>query len=408
MTIAVVPAGGLARVGDNFATYSSYGQLLDELGESLGGISIYAPVIERSYPEYEYHADHVLKAAYCRVIPLPAHPRGDPRLAIARNYASQFAIFLRDIRRWRRALIYTPSATASLATLAWRVMRAHPQKSVVYVWGDWEQLAGVLPQHGMLRRLLNPIQRRAILRQEKWLVRHADATLVAGAALLRKYANIGRAVTETVPMIKMDELVAVRPVGNRTDGRLLFVGRVVPGKGLETLLQALALLRTTVPTVSLVVVGGGDAVYGTELAGLAHRLGVRDAVEFMGVITNGGQLWSEYEKAKVLVCPSESEGFPRVLYEAMALGTPIVSTAVGGIPALLNDGQHALLVPAADSGRLAEACKRVLVDNALAERLAQASRLLFAQVEKKAGGATPAKRIAALLHQTDPVPEQLF
>ena len=397
MITAVVPAGGLARVGGKFATYSSYGEMLDELGTLVGGLNIYAPIIELGYPEYEYHADHALDPRHCRVIPLPAHPRGDPSLAILRNYALQFKVFLRDVRGWRRALIYSPSVTASLATMAWRMMHARPQVAVAYVWGDWQQLARVLPQRGTLRRLLDPIQRRMLLKQEKWLVHHADVTLVAGPALLRKYADIGRMVSETTPMIKMEQLATLRPLTSRTGNRLLFVGRLVPGKGLEILLQALALLKSSVPAASLRIVGGGDPQYVSELSRMALRLGIRDAMEFAGVIPNGSQLWREFEEAKALVCPSLSEGFPRVLYEAMALGAPIVSTAVGGIPDLLTDGVHALLVPPANAERLADACKQVLSDVVLASRLTEASHSLFASVQRRAAGVSPARRIAELL-----------
>ena len=397
MTIAVVPAGGLARVGGNFATYSSYGELLDELGTLVGGLDIYAPVIERGYPEYEYHADHVLNPRYCRVTPLPAHPRGDPTVAIIKNYAAQFRIFLGDVRRWGSALIYTPSATASLATAACRAMRAHPKPVGAYVWGDWQQLARVLPQPGPLRRLLDPMQRRFILMQEKWLVRHADFTLVAGPALLRKYSKIGRFVAETVPMIKMEQLTTVRSLNGRPGSRLLFVGRLVPGKGLEVLLKALAIVRSVVPSASLRIVGGGDPQYLSELRAKALQLGIGEAIQFVSVVPNGPQLWQEYEEAKLFVCPSLSEGFPRVLYEAMALGTPIVSTAVGGIPDLLGDAVHALLVPPGDPEKLAHACSRIIRDVTLASRLAEASASLFARVQKKAAGLSPAKRIAELL-----------
>jgi glycosyltransferase involved in cell wall biosynthesis len=397
VTIAVVPTGGLARVGGRFGTYSSYGEFLDELGAIAGGLTVYAPVIERGYPEYEYHADHLLNPQYCRVIPMPSHPRGDPSVAIIRNYAVQFWTFLRDVRRWQRVLIYSPSVTASLATVAWRVARAHPQRVVAYVWGDWQQLAPVLPQRGVLRRLLDPMQRRILLMQEGWLVRHADATLVAGAALLRKYAEVGKVVTETVPMMKMDQLMVGRAPSDRTESRLLFVGRLVPGKGLEILLKALALLKSSVPTASLRIVGGGDEQYVTELTGIAHGLGVGGAIEFAGVVPNGSQLWREYEEAKLFVCPSLSEGFPRVLYEAMALGVPIVSTAVGGVPNLLTDGVHALLVPPGDAERLADACKQVLSDVGLASGLAKASHSLFTSVQQNAAGMSPAKRVADLL-----------
>ncbi len=397
MTIAVVPAGGIARKGDQFATYSSYGDFLNELGALVGGIQIYGPVIEQGYPEYEYHADRVLNPQYCKVTPLPSHPRGRPGLTILKNYAIQFKAFLRDVRRWHGVLIYTPSVTASLAVIAWRMRRADPQPVVVYVWGDWKQLSAVLPQRGILRGLLDPIQRRVLLLTERWLVRHANVALVAGPALLRKYGAIGRTVIETVPMIKMSELATARPLGERTGKQLLFVGRVVPGKGLETLLHALARLRTPCPSATLRIVGGGDPQYVSDLKAIAARLGVDDIVEFAGVIPNGEELWRQYQEARLFVCPSLSEGFPRVLYEAMALGTPIVSTAVGGIPDLLTDGVHARLVRPGDAAELADACSELLNDDGLASRLVQAGRSLFRGVQAKAAGLSPAKRVAEFL-----------
>src|SRR5712692_7779284 len=269
MTVVVVPAGGLAKVGGSYATYSSYGRFLDDLGARAGGLELYGPVIEPGYPEYEYHAAHVLDERFCRVIPLPAHPRGDPRAGILKNYTGQLRIFLRDARQWRHLLVYTPSVTAALAVLAWRVLRARPTVAVAYVWGDWQRLADVLPQPGVLRRLLDPIQRRFILRQEDWLVRHADATFVAGPALLRKYDHVGRVVTETVPMINLEDLAPVRQAKRRVASRLLFVGRLVPGKGIETLIEALALLKRSIASVSLRIVGGGDPHYVSQLAGIA-------------------------------------------------------------------------------------------------------------------------------------------
>ncbi len=377
------------------------------LDKSVNIAVVPAPIIERDYPEYVYHADHVLNPQYCHVIPLPAHPRGDPSVTIIKNYAAQFKILLRDAPGWHRALIYTPSVTASLATIAWSLRRAHPQRVVAYVWGDWQQLARVLPQHGLLRRLLDPMQRRLLLMQERWLVSHADVTLVAGPALLRKYAHVGKMVIETVPMIRMDELRKARASKSRTGSRLLFVGRLVPGKGLEVLLEGLALLRRFVPAASLRIVGGGDPRYVGDLNDMALRLGVLDAVEFVGVVPNGSQLWGEYEQASLFVCPSLSEGFPRVLYEAMALGTPIVSTAVGGIPDLLTNDVDALLVPPGDAERLADACKRVLNEAALASRLAEAGASLFAGVQRRAAGLTPARRMAELLNPVASTTKQI-
>jgi len=396
VTTAVIPAGGLARVRDRFATYPAYGSFLDELGEIVGSLTLYAPVLEPGYAEYDYHAAYVLNPKWCQVIPLPAHPRGEPGLAFLRNYSVQFRTFLREVPQWRRALIYTPSATASLAVTAWRLTRAHPDRAVAYVWGDWQQLSAVLPQRGIARWLLNPFQRRIILRQERWLVEHADVTVVAGPALGGKYQAVGKRVVETVPIIKMGELKNPRPTVGRIPNRLLTVGRVVPGKGVEVLLKTVSILRRSTP-VTLRIVGGGDPGYLRHLAHFAASAGVQDAVAFAGVLPNGPQLWREYQEAAVFVCPSLSEGFPRVLYESMALGTPIVSTAVGGIPGVLANGEQALLVRPGDAEQLAQACQRVLSDPDLASRLADEGRALFDRIELAAAGESPAMRIARFL-----------
>jgi len=401
MTVAVIPAGGLAKVGASYATYPSYGELLDELAVRVGGLEIYGPVIEPNYPEYEYHSAHLLNPCHCKVIPLPAHPRGEPRARILKNYTAQFLIFLRHARSWRRVLIYTPSITAALATLAWRVMHASPRVSVAYVWGDWQQLAEVLPQRGALRRVLDPVQRRVITHQEAWLVGHADATLVAGRALLRKYRDLGKMVTETPPMIRLGELAGLQPSSGQRGSHLVTVGRLVPGKGIETLLEALLLVRREVPSARLRIVGNGDSQYVSELKAISARLGLINAVRFEGIIPNGEQLWSVYRDAGLFVCPSLSEGFPRVIYEALALGAPIVSTTVGGIPDMLSDRVHALLVPPGDAPTLAAACVTVLNDSSLAQRLARAGRALFEDVCRRAVGAGPASRLAILLDENN-------
>ena len=85
-----------------------------------------------------------------------------------------------------------------------------------------------------------------------------------------------------------------------------------------------------------------------------------------------------YAMADVLVLPSHSEGSPNVLLEAMAANLPIVATAVGGVPEIVEDSKSALLVPASDPTAMATAIARVLADRHLAEQLTQNSAALVA------------------------------
>ena len=113
------------------------------------------------------------------------------------------------------------------------------------------------------------------------------------------------------------------------------------------------------PLARLVLVGGGDAV--EEHRRSADSLGIAGHVAFRGVLTFD-ELVGAYQQASVVVLPSttDSESFGMVLIEAMACGTPVIGSSVGGIPFVVDDGRDGLLVPPADPERLAAACLEIL------------------------------------------------
>ena len=103
---------------------------------------------------------------------------------------------------------------------------------------------------------------------------------------------------------------------------------------------------------------------------LARELGVEERIEFSGYVPFDQGLLDLYRSAHVFVHVSLSEGVPKVVIEALASGTPIVATDVGGVRAALDDGRAALLVPPDDLTALVEALLRVSDDADLRERLA--------------------------------------
>ncbi|MDD5458094.1 MAG: glycosyltransferase [Phycisphaerae bacterium] len=132
------------------------------------------------------------------------------------------------------------------------------------------------------------------------------------------------------------------------------VGRLVPTKGLEYLIEAFAQMRKSCEHVELLLVGDGDKK--TELQRLAEKLGCGEFVHFAGKRNNIEQVFRAMD---VFVLSSIAEGMPRVILEAMASRIPVVATAVGGIPELVTNNETGLLVPAKDSNALAEAMIRI-------------------------------------------------
>lgn len=147
------------------------------------------------------------------------------------------------------------------------------------------------------------------------------------------------------------------------------IGRLHPVKGQRYFLQAASRLHAVRPGLQFLLVGEGPAR--AELQELAEFLGLGDSVTMPGYFPHVEEL---YPLIDVLCVPSVMEGLGLVVLEAMHFGTPVVATAVGGIPELITDQREGLLVPPRDSEALAAAVARLLDDRDLARRLAEAGR----------------------------------
>ncbi len=153
------------------------------------------------------------------------------------------------------------------------------------------------------------------------------------------------------------------------DPILVVIGRLEPQKGHRVLLEALPAIRQQFPDVRVVCVGEG-ALRG-DLERQADESGLGDSVRFVGQQSNV-QDWLAL--ADVTVLPSFYEGLPLAAIESLAIGRPMVASAVDGTPEIVVDGQTGLTVPPGDPVQLARAISRLLGDPALREKLVAAGR----------------------------------
>jgi glycosyltransferase involved in cell wall biosynthesis len=163
------------------------------------------------------------------------------------------------------------------------------------------------------------------------------------------------------------------------EGRVvLYAGSFFDNEGVPTLLDAAPAVLARFPDARFLVVGGHPAEALDELRGRAESLGLSASIRFPGVLPSG-EMPLLFRAAAVLVAPKADHvlnraGVPTKLVEYLASGRPVVASAVGDIPEIVDAGTEALLVPPGDPAALAAAIVGLLADPERARRIGEAGR----------------------------------
>src|ERR671931_184587 len=187
-----------------------------------------------------------------------------------------------------------------------------------------------------------------------FVVRRAEVVIGVSEALAEAARRCGAHDVRAIPN-GVDLPASTRPEAEPAE--VLFVGRLSPEKGIAELVAA-------TEGMNLVVAGDGPL----------RRL----VPSTLGFVPHE-ELGALYDRAAVVVCPSYREGLPLCVLEAMAHGKPVVASAVGGIPELVEDGVTGFLVEPGDVAGLRAAIERLLADPALRRRLGRAARARVAE-----------------------------
>ena len=209
---------------------------------------------------------------------------------------------------------------------------------------------------------------------EQWVLRHIDAAMMgsneAQQVWQRKYPPLN---TVVIPQFGVDEkhfAPIKHPPNQQKTFTIGFAGRLVPEKGVDLLLQAVARL----PNTRTLIIGNGEQQ--AMLQSLAHTLNIAERVEFRPPLPST-RIREFYHEIDTLVLPSRTlpnwkEQFGRVLIEAMACGVPVVGSTCGEIPQVIGDG--GLTFAENDVQALAQALQQLSSDPSLCERLAAQGR----------------------------------
>ncbi len=224
-----------------------------------------------------------------------------------------------------------------------------------------------------------PLQ-RLIDDQERRLAESADLLIACSRAMRAEILRQWRVRSPKIRVVpngvdpgRVDEHSGTLPQGYDPGRRwLVFLGRLVPEKGIDVLLAAMPEVVRRHPQVMLAVLGAGP--YQAALEAQAQALGIADHVRFLGFVGQEQRnRWLAH--AEVSVFPSRYEPFGIAVLESMAAGVPVVATPVGGMAEFLRPGKNALSVPVGDAAALSGAVAHLLDDPADAAQLSlQAAR----------------------------------
>ncbi len=356
-----------------------------EITRHLGAMGVHVDVFTRSQDEHVPHVLHDLGYGN-RVVHIPAGPEHPLPKNVLASYLPEFVNGVRDFANSKEInydLIHSHYWMSGVAGLE---LRTYWHTPVVQMFHTLVLMKNRVAQSP------DEIEGQYRLEGEQSVLKSADRIIAATPAEMAQLQWLYQADIRKIVVIppgvdigrfypispdEAKEFIGVPPC----DRMILFVGRIEPLKGLDVLLESIAHLRQSDSLgeirFCLVVIGGEMETDNemmsaemTRIQALGEQYGLQDLVAFLG---KRGQdtLPYYYSAAEVVVVPSHYESFGMVALEAMACGTPVVASQVGGLAYLVQDGVTGYTVPVDDPQSLAERLMSLLSDPVLRNQMGQ-------------------------------------
>jgi glycosyltransferase involved in cell wall biosynthesis len=200
-------------------------------------------------------------------------------------------------------------------------------------------------------------------------VEKASDVVVPSRFLQQVFADYGLDVSVIPNIINLERFTPGAPGKGSALYTLVVARNLEPIYGIETAIKAVSLVQKDIPEIHLMVAGSGPQR--EELEALVRSLALQGKVEFVGRLEPNDMV-ALYQGSDAMLNPATVDNMPNSILEAMACAVPVISTDVGGVPFLVKHEVTALLVPAADERRMADAIKCLYLDRELGDTLARA------------------------------------
>jgi glycosyltransferase involved in cell wall biosynthesis len=382
VSMLVMPDGPISFDGKVYRSSKGERLYLDSLAKDFKELFIITFVFREGDEGYESNLHSSFNCENITIIELPALRIKNPSVMTkALQFLRVFIRLLVVAKNIDIGYLFLPSYPSALGCLALKIWR---KPHIVYGADDWVQASESMFKWEVKKQsLFYKAYLMLNKKMEKSIVHSAVFSVAAGGQLVDKYQFFGRYSYPTTPRMTLSS----EDIYDREDTcqnnfiELINVGSLIHDKAQHQLLESFAMALKRNSRLRLKIIGEGPER--KNLISLAENLEIISKVEFLGYVESESILYEHLRNADIFVLSSVTEGFPRVLYEAMCMRLPIVTTNVGGIPNLMTNKKNALVVDYGQNVDFANAICMMAEDGSLRKKIIEdASKTLDSVFER--------------------------
>lgn len=352
----IITGRGLVRNGEKFYTESAHADLLNELAVKFGKVTYIGPIHKSSNADCRKDIKE-LNSDEIKVYQNDKFVDGSVFAKLKSVFID--AGIIQNLPGDKVLYIYFPGV---YSFLIYPLIQSEFNAKVAYFGSDATDVAKSEPFDspiGLMKKLSYPVLQRYVLSS-------LDLSFVRDPQLKRY--GYGNSVEFANPVSSFSPSSTPKELSKDLSEpiQILNVAKCRKSKGHIYLLKSVQTLDDMGYDIELLLVGRGVK----SLSESVQDMGIEDSVQLFGHINDTNKLEQMYRSSDIFVLSSLSEGFPRVLTEAMAMKLPIIATRVGGIPFVIEDAQEGLLVDPGSSEELVSGILEITEDSELRKRLA--------------------------------------
>ena len=372
-TLLIMPEGPIAFDGKNYRYSKGERKYIDDLCKEFKKVILLTLVFRKNDPDYSSCTHSKFVSKNLKVVELNQIKKSKFNF-FDKFYQliNTFKVSIKPIKDSDISYLFLPSYHSAIG---WIVSKLLFKKHIVYGADDWYSASHAMFKWDKSRNKfsffifsnLNKILERLIVSSSKFSV-------VAGGQLLKKYKGYGTNTFLTSPRmtLSMDDIFKKDDTCQNKEISIIAIGALVKDKNYSCMLKAVKEISKYYNNFKLKIIGQG--ILRESLKDEIDSLGINKYVFLEGFIEDEKILYAHLKKADIFMLSSNNEGFPRVLYESMAMSLPIVTTRAGGIPFLLKDRFNAILTPIGDYKLLSKGCLEIIKNKQLRKNLIKNGR----------------------------------